>query len=104
VFGDADLRVFCRDMGACVTFGFVSTYSDGEPVKGNLNQPGKDAMFGDTVNVKDQEFCLELPYNAFDPFPAQGDLLIVDGMQYKVRSTDPQSDGGIVEIKLRKLQ
>lgn len=104
MFGDADLRVFFRDFGVPVAFGVISAYSDGETIKGNLDQPGKDAMFGEATSVSDQDFCLEMPYNAFSPFPASGNILTIDGAQYKVRATDPKSDGGIVEIKLRKLQ
>lgn len=103
MFGDADLRVFFRDFGLPVVFNGVSAYPDGETIKGNLDQPGKDAIFGEATGVSDQEFSIELPYNAFSPFPASGNVLTVDGAQYKVRSATPKSDGGITEIKLRKL-
>lgn len=103
MFGDADLRVFFRDFGVPVVFGSVSAYSDGETIKGNLDEPGKDAIFGDATNVEDQEYRLEMPYNAFSPFPASGAVLTVGGQRFKVRAVNPLSDGGVVEIKLRKL-
>lgn len=102
MFGDADLRVFFRDFGVPVVFNGVSTYSDGEVIKGNLDAPGKDAMF-DRASVSNVEYRLELPANAFTPFPASTQAISVDGAQYKVQSSEPLDDGALVELKLRKL-
>lgn len=96
--GDNDLvsGVFFADFGSVIAFG-------GQPsVKGNLDAPSKDGVFG-MSKVSDVEYSLELAAVAFNPFPASGDTVYVGAVAYKVRCADPMDDGAIVSLKLRKL-
>lgn len=99
--GDDDLvnGVFFSDFAVSVFFGAQST-------KGNLDAPGKDAIF-DRASVSDSEYRLELAAVSLNPFPAVKDTLNLMGGQYggayKVSSVNPIDDGAIVEIKMRRL-
>lgn len=98
--GDADIAsgAFFADFGVSVVFGSQPA------VKGNLDAPGKDGVFGEATSVSDQDYRLEVARVAFTPFPSADDLLTVDGQRYKVRSASPLDDGATVELKLRKLK
>lgn len=93
--GDADMEsgVFFEAFGVPVVFG-------GRTVKGNFDEASQDAVFGD-ASVDDVRHTLLLAKDAFSPMPVSGDLLVVEGVQFKVRSSGPADDGALIQLRLK---
>lgn len=104
MFGDVDLRVFFRDFGVPVTFGGVSLYADGEPIKGNFDRAVQiklaDEGFGGVETAMPE---LRLPYNAFSPMPTETDVITVNGTQFTVSEVTAEGDGAVVCLYLKKV-
>ena len=82
-------------MGVPVSFAGVSRYSDdGQPILGLFDRP--IAMQGAELGYSGVDMPrpeVRLPYNAFNPMPASGDALEVDGTEYTVASVSTEDDG-----------
>jgi hypothetical protein len=91
--GNGDLEVFFADFGVSVVFA-------GNSALGNFDQTTENDMFGD-ASIGKPKYRLELPANAFNPFPKPEDVIQVDGITYKVREVNRLEDGNIMEVLLK---
>ncbi len=106
-FGAGDLRALCRAMGVLVSFEAVSSYPDGEPVKGILDTPQQIKLAeGGIGGVEAVVPELRLPFNAFAPMPASGDTVTVTDPQtriataYTVNQPTAEDDGAFLCYEL----
>jgi hypothetical protein len=96
VFGARDLRPLCST-GPRVTFGTVSAYPDGTPVRGLQDLPIQMKMLDNgTAGVETDMPELRLPFNAFDPMPRDGDTVLVEGVAYTVNQPTAEDDGAFL--------
>ncbi len=100
-FGEQDLRALFRT-GPCVTFNGVGTYRDGQPVQGLLDRPIGSRLaeqgFGGVDVVLPE---LRLPHYAFNPMPRVKEVIVVEGIEYKVASITAEDDGAVVCLELK---
>jgi hypothetical protein len=95
-FGDSDLGVFVGE-GEPVQFaGFLA--------KGIFNKPkatklADEGFGGFSMNVP----TIELPYNAFDPMPEQGDSITVGKTNYTIADEAADIDGAFVRYPLKAV-
>ncbi len=75
--GDEDPGVFFSDFGHSVVFA-------GNTASANFDSTAETDAFGD-LTASIPKYRIELPFNAFHPFPRQNDDIQVDGVSYKVR-------------------
>jgi hypothetical protein len=101
--GERDLRAFCRPpMGVPVTFADVSTYNDGEPVRGLFDRSMQFKLQGEGIGGAQVALPeLRLPFNAFDPMPDAGDSITVDGTGYTVYPPTAEDDGAFLCYELK---
>lgn len=96
-FGDADLAIFTADMGVPVVFGGIN-------VNGLLNKPIAtklaDEGFG---GISMQQTTIELPYNAFNPMPEQGQTIVVAGISYTIADEAADVDGAFLRYPLKAV-
>ena len=103
VFGARDLRAICRTMGVPVAFGAVSTYRDGEPVRGLFDRPVQLKLMEGGVGGAEAPLPeLRLPFNAFSPMPESGDTLALTDPNtgavtvYTVDQPTAEDDGALL--------
>lgn len=100
-----DLRAFCRPpLGVPVSFGGVTNYTDdGSQICGNFDRPVQYDLGGGGGGAENAKPELRLPFNAFDPMPANGDHIEVDGVEYKTSHPREEDDGGFFVYELRQV-
>jgi hypothetical protein len=95
IFGVRDLRAFCRPMGVPVSFGGVTTYPDGEEIRGLFDRPQQIKLMDEGIGGMEIALPeLRLPYNAFNPMPQANAVITVDGTVYTVSPATAEDDGG----------
>lgn len=110
IFGGRDLRALCRQMGTPVSFAGVSTYRDGEPVRGLVDSPVQIKLLDQGIGGVETDLPeLRLPYNAFSPMPRRGDQVTVTDCEtgtqttYEVNAPTAEDDGAFLAYSLNEV-
>lgn len=89
-------------MGVPVSFEGVSTYPDGEPVRGLFERPMQLRLMEAGIGGAQVALpTVTLPFNAFARMPAANDTLYVDGVAYTVCPPTAEDDGALLCYELQ---
>lgn len=100
VFGARDLRALCST-GPRVSFRAVSTYADGAPIRGIVDRPVQMKLMDSGIGgIETATPELRIPFNTWNPMPAEGDTVVVEGTGYTVSSPTAEDDGAFLVYEL----